>query len=180
MAKATTCLAIAVGLCITTHQSLAFQLKSDIISNGGTKASSGGYISEGTLSQFAACSPWLTSSGFQAVIGFWHPSGGSPGIEEYYEDLGAKGYVNSLYACNPNPVRNHAILQYSIAQEGMVMLEIYNTLGQRVASLVDGTQPPGVYTVTWRVRLDGLPAGVYFYRLKTADYTKVRKLVVVY
>ena len=180
MNKAATCLAIAVGLCITTHQSRAFQLKSDVISSGGTRASSGGYVSEGTLSQFAASSPWLAGSGYQAVIGFWHPFAGGPGIEEYYEMLGPSAHINFLYPNNPNPAVRHTTIEYSIAREARVTLAVYNTLGQNVASLVDQKQAPGVYRVTWNFLADRLPSGVYFYRLKTVDYTKIRKMVVIH
>jgi len=179
MDKAATCLAIVFGLCITS-QGHTFQLKSDVLSSGGAKASSSGYISEGTLSQLTTSSPWLTSSGFGAVIGFWHPLAGGPGIEEHRENLIANPYINCLYASSPNPCRDHAVMYYSIASRGWVKLEVYNTLGQRVVSLVDETQPAGVYKVTWSFGIDGLAAGVYFYRLETVDYTKVRKLVVVY
>jgi hypothetical protein len=180
MAKTAKCLAVVIGFCITTHLGYAFQLRSDVISSGGTRASSAGYISEGTLCQFTASSPWLTSSGFQAVIGFWHPLAGGPGIEEHYENLGPVAYVNFLYSSNPNPARGHTAIQYSIARKGRVKLEVYNTLGQRVTSLVDGTQSPGVYKVTWNFLMDRLPAGVYFYLLETVDYTKIRKMVVIH
>ena len=178
MAKAATCLAIALALCITTHGN-AFQLKSDVISSGGARASSSGYSSEGTLSQLTASSPWLTSGGFGAIIGFWHPFAGGPGIEEHHENLIANPYINCLYVSSPNPCRDRVELHYSIASSGRVKLEVYNTLGQRVVALVDEMQPAGVYKVTWSFGVDGLAAGVYFYRLETVDYTKVRKLVVV-
>ncbi|MDH4210506.1 MAG: T9SS type A sorting domain-containing protein [candidate division WOR-3 bacterium] len=180
MAKTATCLAIVLVLCITTHEAYPFQLKSDILSSGGTTVVSTGFVAEGTLSQFTASSPWLTSSGFQAVIGFWHPFVGGPGIDEHYENLGPSAYVNFLYSNDPNPACDHTVIQYSIAREGRVRLEVYNTLGQRVTSLVDGTQSPGMYKVAWNFQIDRLPAGVYFYRLKTVDYTKIKKMVVVH
>jgi hypothetical protein len=179
MSKMANSVYIVLGLCIAVHNGHAFQLKSDVISSAGARASSSGYVSEGTLSQLTASSPWLTSSGFQAVIGFWHPLAGGPGIEEHHENLVSSNYINCLYASSPNPCRDLIVLHYSIAQESRVMLEVYNTLGQRVASLVDEAQPAGVYKVTWGFGIDGLAAGVYFYRLETVDYTKVRKLVVV-
>jgi hypothetical protein len=180
MTKAAKYLVVIIGLCAAPHSGAAFQLKSDVLSGGGTEMTSAGYIAEGTMSQLTASSPWLTSAGYKAMIGFWHPFSTGPGIEEYYEILGPSSYINFLYSNNPNPARNHTALQYSIACEGRVRLEVYNTLGQRVVSLVDETQSPGVYKVTWNFGMDRLPAGVYFYRLKTADYTKIRKMVVIH
>ena len=171
--------AVLFGFCIAAHLGHAFQLKSDVISSGGRGASCSGYISDGTLSQLTASSPWLTSSGYGAVVGFWHPLAGGPGIGEHHEELISSRFINCLYAVNPNPCRDRAVIQYSIASGGGVRLEVYNTLGQQVVSLVDMIQPAGVYKVTWGFHLVGLAAGVYFYRLATADYTKVRKLVIV-
>lgn len=179
MAKAARCLAMLLVVFVTTQYGHAFQLKSGVLSSGGARASSSGYVSKGTLSQLTASSPWLTSSGYGAVIGFWHPFAGGPGIEEQHENLISSKYINCLYAVSPNPCRDHVVLHYSIASRGWVRLGVYNTLGQRVTSLVDETQSAGVYQVSWGFGVDGLAAGVYFYRLETVDYTRVRKLVVV-
>jgi len=180
MARAAKCLAIVIGLCIATHRGHTFQLKSDVLSGGGTIMTSAGYITQGTVSQLSASSPWLASSGYQAVIGFWHPLSGGPGIEEYSENLVPSAYINFLYSNNPNPALRHTTIQYSIARETRVTLAVYNTLGQNVASLVDQKQVPGVYKVTWNFLINRLPAGVYFCRLKTVDYTKIRKMVVIH
>jgi hypothetical protein len=180
MTRAAKYLVVIIGLCAAPHGGAAFQLKSDVLSSGGTEMTSAGYIAEGTLSQLTASSPWLTSAGHKAIIGFWHPFSTGPGIEERFENLGPPAYINFLYPNSPNPALGHTTIQYSIAKEGSVILEVYNILGQCVASLVDGKQMPGVYKVTWNFSMNRLPAGVYFCRLKTVDYTKIRKMVIVH
>jgi hypothetical protein len=180
MTKSVKCLVMVFGLCIVLHRGYGFQLKSDVLSSGGTKMTAAGYITQGTLSQLTASSPWLASAGYKAIVGFWCPLTGSPGIEEYTENLSPTAFINFLDQNNPNPARDHTTVQYSIAQEGRVKLDVYNTLGQCIESLVDQKQSPGVYKVTWNIFMDNLPAGVYFYRLKTADYTKIKKMVVIH
>jgi hypothetical protein len=180
MIRAVKCLMIVTGLFVIIPQIHAFQLKSDVLSSGGTWAVSTSFIGECTLSQLTASNPWLTSAGYKAIIGFWHPFSTGPGIEERFENLSPPAYINFLYPNSPNPTLGHTTIQYSIAKEGSVILEVYNILGQCVASLVDGKQMPGVYQVIWTLQEDRLPAGVYFYRLKTAEYTKVRKMVVIH
>ena len=56
-------------------------------------------------------------------------------------------------------------------------LSIYNTLGQRVALLLDEKQEAGYHEVT----LDGamLTSGVYFYRLHAGNFTSVQKMLLV-
>jgi hypothetical protein len=88
MLSASRYLIFVIGLCVTGHGGYAFQLKSDVLSSGGMEMTSTGYSTEGSFSQLTATSPWLTSTGFQAIIGFWHPLTGGPGIEERSEDMG--------------------------------------------------------------------------------------------
>jgi hypothetical protein len=170
---------LVIGLLVAGHVGHAFQLNSDVLSSGGTKMTSAGYSTEGSFSQLTASSPWLTSTGFQAIIGFWHPLTGGPGIEERSEDIAFTTYTNFLYPNSPNPAFNHTTIQYSIARNGPVTLEVYNTLGQRITSLVDAKQMPGSYKITWDLCAYNIPAGVYFCRFQTTGYTKIRKIVVV-
>ncbi len=59
-------------------------------------------------------------------------------------------------------------------------LVIYNILGQRVRTLVDEERLPGEYKVIWEGKDDSgkeVSSGIYFYQLKTKDYTETRKMV---
>jgi flagellar hook assembly protein FlgD len=61
-----------------------------------------------------------------------------------------------------------------------VLLEVYNLLGQRVTTLVNGPMDAGTHTVIWNgIDADGrqVATGVYFYRLTTPDYTDVKKML---
>jgi len=86
---------------------------------------------------------------------------------------------------SPNPFNPTTRISYTITGShggGMnpTRLEIFNLLGQRIATLVDGVQGPGQYEVTW----DGkdynhqqVASGVYFYRLTRANLTESKKMV---
>ena len=80
----------------------------------------------------------------------------------------------------PNPFNKGTAIDFWLPAAGEADLAIYNFLGQRVALLVTGHQPAGRSEVVWNgLDLGGRPlaAGVYFYRLRYADRTAVRKLV---
>ena len=80
----------------------------------------------------------------------------------------------------PNPFNPSTHIPYQLAEDSHVRLVIYNSLGQRVQTLVDRPQPSGEYRATWNGRDDaGRPvaAGVYFYRLTSAGGRQVRKMV---
>lgn len=73
-----------------------------------------------------------------------------------------------LFQNYPNPFRERTTIAYEIAQPGPVEITVFDILGRRVYTLVDGVQPAGRYEVTWNGRDSGgrpVAAGTYFYRL---------------
>ncbi len=82
----------------------------------------------------------------------------------------------------PNPFNGATTLSYTLQNPGYVNITIYNMLGQKVATLVDGYQTGLQYTVKWNGTNDfGEPAssGIYFARMQTGDYTKTIKMAFV-
>ena len=81
----------------------------------------------------------------------------------------------------PNPFNPSTLIPYQLAVPSPVRLEVFNVLGQRVATLVDGQQQgAGAYVARW----DGTNAsgraaasGVYFYRLTVAGAHWTGKMV---
>jgi protocatechuate 3,4-dioxygenase beta subunit len=88
------------------------------------------------------------------------------------------GYV--LGQNYPNPFNPTTNIVFSIPQTEKVTLTIYNMLGQKIATVLDGSFLAGTHVVTWNGR-DGLgrqlPSGVYFYRLSTSRFSEARKMV---
>jgi hypothetical protein len=63
----------------------------------------------------------------------------------------------------PNPFNPITTIRYQIPTASNVSLKLYNTIGQRVATLAEGVQPAGYRTVSWNAA--SYASGVYFYRL---------------
>lgn len=77
----------------------------------------------------------------------------------------------------PNPFNPGTTIEYSITKKQQVELNVYDIRGRQVAQLVNQLQSPGIYRILFRAR--DLADGLYFYRLKTTEGTKIRKMVVV-
>lgn len=75
----------------------------------------------------------------------------------------------------PNPFNPTTQIRYMVPERAEVMLEVFNILGKKVATLVDGMRQPGTYEVTFDG--SGLASGVYIYRLKAGSYLSSRKLI---
>ncbi|MGC8652365.1 MAG: carboxypeptidase regulatory-like domain-containing protein [Candidatus Kryptoniota bacterium] len=86
----------------------------------------------------------------------------------------------SLEQNYPNPFNPTTQIVFSIPQTERVTIDIYNILGEKVATLVNGTLNAGTHIVTFDARNSSgslLPTGVYFYRLSTPDFTATRKML---
>ena len=83
----------------------------------------------------------------------------------------------NLYQNYPNPFNPKTVIRYDLPVTCHLVLSIYNTLGQKVATLVNKKEQAGVYQVEWDA--SGFSSGVYFYRLETdQSFTQIRKLIV--
>ncbi len=84
----------------------------------------------------------------------------------------------------PNPFNPETKMQYSLAQAGEVRLEVFNLLGEKVATLVNEKQNAGFHSILWQGKDDrnnNVSSGVYFYRLiikgKDFNHSFNRKMV---
>jgi hypothetical protein len=87
-----------------------------------------------------------------------------------------------LHQNYPNPFNPSTTISYSLPVREDVRLEIYNLMGQKVRTLVDGTQNPGTHRVEWNGRDDAgnpLGSGVYFYKLISGKQVQTKKMVLV-
>ncbi len=82
----------------------------------------------------------------------------------------------------PNPFNPITQIQFTIPENQKVTLIIYDILGRKVRTMVNDNMTSGKYLKTWNGTNDlgvNVASGVYFYRLKTDNYVKVRKMILI-
>ena len=80
----------------------------------------------------------------------------------------------------PNPFNNSTVIGFDLPEAGETELAVYNLLGQKVATLLEGVREAGQYTLRWDGRDEretNLGSGVYFYRLRAGGRIATRKLL---
>lgn len=75
----------------------------------------------------------------------------------------------------PNPFNPKTRISFSLPERTRAELAVYNTLGEKVAELVNELKEPGFYNVDWNA--EHFSSGIYFYQLKTEKQSIVKKLI---
>ena len=74
----------------------------------------------------------------------------------------------------PNPFNPSTMIEYDLARRGFVHLAVFDVLGRRVATLVDGVKEPGRHQVQFDA--SHLSSGIYFYELRAGGYHAYKKM----
>ncbi|MBC8485623.1 MAG: T9SS type A sorting domain-containing protein [Bacteroidetes bacterium] len=77
--------------------------------------------------------------------------------------------------CYPNPFLKKTAIKYTLDKQSLVLLEIFDIKGQKITSLVNEKQYAGKYQIEFDA--SELPAGIYFYSLKTSQGKQTGKMV---
>ncbi len=82
----------------------------------------------------------------------------------------------SLLAAYPNPYRNATTIAYFADGKNPVVLEVFNIVGERVATLVNGIQSVGSHELNFSAKGSGMSAGVYMVRLLSNERSVTLKI----
>ena len=107
------------------------------------------------------------------------------GVVLSLEEFGNSDFTPSsaqLYQNFPNPFNPSTTIQYRIIEKSLVTLNIYDVLGNEIATLVDEYKPAGSYKVEFNSHsgLSGireLSSGIYFYKLQTGSFVETKKMI---
>lgn len=104
---------------------------------------------------------------------------GPTGIEDDIDNIPKEFALKQNY---PNPFNPDTKLSFDLPKAQNVSLEVYNLLGQHVKTLANGMYDAGSHMVSWNgTNSDGedVPSGIYFYSLRTEEFSKANKMMLI-
>ena len=84
-------------------------------------------------------------------------------------------FRSSLEQNYPNPFNPTTSIAFSLPESAQVSLAVYDVLGRRVATLVNGRLQAGQHSVQFEA--SSLPSGMYLYRLTTPTGSMTQKMI---
>ena len=95
-------------------------------------------------------------------------------------DPSVPAVVTNLAGNYPNPFNPETTINYSLATDGPVTINIYNARGQLVKTLVNDQKAAGNHSIVWNGTDNngsGVSSGVYFYKMYAGKYSSTRKMI---
>jgi len=99
-------------------------------------------------------------------------TGGAVFISQISSEVPGKFLLSQNY---PNPFNPNTVINYDLRAAGFVTMKIYNSSGSEIKTLISEKQSAGSYSVNFNA--EGLPSGVYYYKLSSGNLSETKKMI---
>ncbi len=149
---------------VTRDGEPAAEVRAGNLPTGSTYAWTDRQLGNGTVYRYALSA--VDASGMRQVLSelATTPRARAAAITEY-----------ALQQNYPNPFNAQTSITFDLVQGGAVALTVYDMVGRRIATLLDGSLDAGRHIVSFDA--DKLPSGMYLYRLEVNGFATQRKLL---
>jgi hypothetical protein len=99
-------------------------------------------------------------------------------LQELITDVQKEDDVPVAYSLKqnyPNPFNPSTTIEYSLPDNELVKIKVYDVLGNEITTLVNDIQSAGTYKVSFDAK--NLSTGVYFYRISAGNFQEIRKMI---
>ena len=119
-----------------------------------------------------------------AVYGDYESAHSNQAIVEIYGNTSAEDnnlpQANSLLGNYPNPFNPTTNIKFAMSESGPVTIDIYNSKGMKLLTLIDETKAAGNHSIVWNGQDSSdqaVSSGVYFYQMRSGNYHKTQKMI---
>ncbi|MFQ6606569.1 MAG: T9SS type A sorting domain-containing protein, partial [Fidelibacterota bacterium] len=97
-------------------------------------------------------------------------------LDTYSDDNELTPATVKLLQNYPNPFNSVTKISYQLSEPTFINLAVFDVNGRRVETLVNANNNAGFHSIEWKA--NDMSSGLYFYRLKTSNYTEVKKCLI--
>jgi len=165
-------LMIATESMTLAQSSLNYMLVNSVADQGGEHLHSGSYAVVDAVGQpsplgVSGSTNYIIRSGFLSGRIADESTSNESDLPDLHKEF-------QLFQNYPNPFTRMTTIRYALPEAGPVKLDIYNVLGEHIASLFNGYRSPGIYDVNYNGT--ALSPGVYLYKIQTGKYQSVKMM----
>ncbi len=117
---------------------------------------------------------WPTGRGNLLRNGWWVNTDTGPTT---VKTLNEKPLLHQLFQNYPNPFNSSTQIKFYLADPNYVNIEVYNTLGKRIKTLLKKPLNAGHHEVIFNAQ--NLSSGIYFYRIQAGAFQDVKKMILI-
>ena len=101
---------------------------------------------------------------------------GTSKVPDFRREFGLNDY--KLYQNYPNPFNNSTTITFSLPTYSPVEIAVYDNLGRKIITLINGLQPAGMHQIDWNA--SGFSSGVYYISLECSEIKRqTRKVILI-
>lgn len=107
---------------------------------------------------------------------------GSAGVASNLPNKAMAIKESHLYPNFPNPFNPVTSIQFTLSETSEMAITIFDINGRQVRKLIQGTVVSGLHSLEWNGRDEQgniLPSGIYFYQLKTSEWTETKRMILI-
>jgi photosystem II stability/assembly factor-like uncharacterized protein len=100
------------------------------------------------------------------------------GAFEYSNEISVEVITPELFTLEqnyPNPFNPTTTIEYSLAEDNRVNLQVFDALGNTLVTLVNSYEKAGKHNVVFDAR--SFSSGIYYYKLNAGEFSAIKKLV---
>lgn len=113
-----------------------------------------------------------------SISGYFDPCTMEPSDNSLFSD--EEGQLrNNLSQNYPNPFNPVTLINYSLKNDGHVMITLYDISGRSITVLVNENKTAGSYFVKFNASSYNLSSGIYFYKIEAQGFAQIRKMLLI-